>query len=343
MHCVGSGTFVIPKKFSENVKEKLQETVTLKSPNGTASWQVKLMARNDALILKDGWREFLNAFSVRKNDILIFKYIGKSCFHIQIFDRHTLCENETSYFIRKCSHSESDKTHQDQDPKFVKQSPDEVMHEYLHDDFESVPPKKHRGDIASTEEKPQFQKQSWTWEPVTLPQDGTTKQKSITKEHRTDIVTYMSKRRPVTEEEKNRAYQMAAKELTEGSFLMIMRPSHVYRKFFLSFPAEWISKYFTSYEKRPVHLRVKDRTWSTRLIFSSKRRGGLSFGWKDFSLDNCLEEFDVCMFKLASLGHEPALLDVSIFRVVPDAVKSIRVSPASSKSSSNRHCKLAQP
>lgn len=110
-----------------------------------------------------------------------------------------------------------------------------------------------------------------------------------------------------------------------------------------SFPAEWISKYFTSYEKRPVRLRVNDRTWSTRFIICSSRRGGLGFGWKDFSLENCLEEFDVCVFKLASQGHEPTILDVSIFRVVPEAVKSIRVSPASSKSSSNRLCKLAQP
>ena len=98
-------------------------------------------------------------------------------------------------------------------------------------------------------------------------------------------------------------------------------------------PAEWNSKYLMNYEKGPVRLNIKDRTWLTRLVFTSMRRGIISSGWKEFSLDNCLEEFDVCVFKLTNQRHEPSVLnlDVSIFRVVPEAVKSIRVRPAYSR------------
>ncbi|XP_057542858.1 B3 domain-containing protein REM16-like [Amaranthus tricolor] len=330
---------VIPRKFSDNVKAKLQETVTLKAPNGTASWQVKLMPSDDALILKDGWSEFLNAFSVQMNDIMIFKYTGESCFHVQIFDRRNLCEKESSYFIRKCDHSESDRLHQDM--KFVEQSPEEVMQE----DFASTPPNKRTGDTISqpkvysvddtgtANEKARLRKPACTWEPVALPRAGTDKEKSIAKEHSKHNVTYVSRRRPVTEEEKNRAFQMAKEEVTEGSFLVVMRPTHVYKSFFLTIPAEWNSKYLMNYEKGPVRLNIKDRTWLTRLVFTSMRRGIISSGWKEFSLDNCLEEFDVCVFKLTNQRHEPSVLnlDVSIFRVVPEAVKSIRVRPAYSR------------
>ena len=62
---------------------------------------------------------------------------------------------------------------------------------------------------------------------------GTDKEKSIAKEHSKHNVTYVSRRRPVTEEEKNRAFQMAKEEVTEGSFLVVMRPTHVYKSFFL--------------------------------------------------------------------------------------------------------------
>ncbi|KAL2939458.1 B3 domain-containing protein REM16 [Bienertia sinuspersici] len=333
---------MIPKKFSENARGKLKETVTLKGPSGTATWQVKLKASDDGLFLKDGWREFLNAFNVEKDDILIFKYTGNSCFHVLIIDRQSLCEKESSYFIRKCGHSELE----------------EFTQENSHENIVSTPLKKHKGeeqvtlvagadvseskapsadmselkapyaDFGAATERPRTR--SWGWEPVKLPAVAE-KQKPAKKEPSLDYLTYVSKRRPVTEEEKQKALQMARKELTEGSFLVVLRPSHVYKKFFLTLPAEWIARNLMIYERQEVHLRANEKTWMTRLVFSSKRRGGLSFGWKEFSLENFLEESDVLVFSLANQKHEPVLLNVSIFRVVPETVKSIRVPPTSIK------------
>ncbi|GAB2287465.1 hypothetical protein Dimus_021842 [Dionaea muscipula] len=128
----------------------------------------------------------------------------------------------------------------------------------------------------------------------------------------------LSTRRPVTEVEKEKAFMMAVHESTEDSFINIMRPWCVYTRFYTTIPAKWFAKHFSP-QNRQVILRVGEKTWMTRLYYSEgKKAGGLSAGWKTFVLDNRLEESDVCLFKLCS--HEPIVLDVSIFRVVPEPI-----------------------
>lgn len=83
-----------------------------------------------------------------------------------------------------------------------------------------------------------------------------------------------------------------------------------------------------------VTLRVKgkEKTWHARYngIVGNPARG-LSGGWKDFVLDNNLEEFDVCMFELASGIHDDIVMDVSIFRVVAEVSPLTRVSRSPSR------------
>jgi hypothetical protein len=43
----------------------------------------------------------------------------------------------------------------------------------------------------------------------------------------------------------------------------------------------------------------------------------LSQGWREFVLDNCLEEGDICVFKL--INKEEIVLKVTIFWVLEDA------------------------
>lgn len=68
--------------------------------------------------------------------------------------------------------------------------------------------------------------------------------------------------------------------------------------------------------------------WLARYSYHAIRHtGGLSGGWKYFTLDNNLEEFDVCVFKPAGHLNNALMLDVSVFRVVEEitpltAVKS---------------------
>lgn len=57
--------------------------------------------------------------------------------------------------------------------------------------------------------------------------------------------------------------------------------------------------------------------WPAKYSFEHGRRtGGLTGGWKHFAVDNNLEEFDVCVFKLADQTNKPFIMDVQIFRVI---------------------------
>ncbi|KMT13394.1 hypothetical protein BVRB_4g084290 isoform A [Beta vulgaris subsp. vulgaris] len=130
---------------------------------------------------------------------------------------------------------------------------------------------------------------------------------------------YISNRRAVTEMEKEDALQRANTKLTPNSFIAVMRPTGVYKRFFLSVPANWLHKYLPR-RNQEIVLRVKDQTWVTSLFYYGSRGGGLSTGWKKFALENFLEEFDVLVFKLVSKKDEVAVLDVDIFRVVSNIV-----------------------
>ncbi|GAU15369.1 hypothetical protein TSUD_04380 [Trifolium subterraneum] len=92
----------LPKTFSDNVKKKLQENVTLKGPSGIV-WDVGLTTRDDTLYFTNGWQQFVEDHSLKENDVLVFKYKGESHFEVLIFGGESLCEKAASYFVGKCS------------------------------------------------------------------------------------------------------------------------------------------------------------------------------------------------------------------------------------------------
>ncbi|KAK9271206.1 hypothetical protein L1049_026796 [Liquidambar formosana] len=140
---------------------------------------------------------------------------------------------------------------------------------------------------------------------------------------------YRSNRRPITEEEKEMALQMAQAALTSESFIVVMRPTHVYRRFYMAVPSEWAAGHLPE-ESQDVILRVKENAWCAK-YYTRKARigGGLTRGWMNFAVENNLEEFDVCVFHLARQEANTIVLDVSIFRVVQEVMPLTRVNSAS--------------
>ncbi|KAH9615782.1 hypothetical protein KSS87_015158 [Heliosperma pusillum] len=131
---------------------------------------------------------------------------------------------------------------------------------------------------------------------------------------------YVSHRRPVTSEEKEDALRRANEALTEGGFIVVMRPTGVYKRFYLNIPAEWMHKNLPGRHKEVV-LRVGEKTWVTMFHYYGQRghSGGLATGWKNFAIQNNLEDSDVCVFKPATNKDDATLvLDVEIFRVVQE-------------------------
>ncbi|CAL5373044.1 unnamed protein product [Camellia sinensis] len=121
-------------------------------------------------------------------------------------------------------------------------------------------------------------------------------------------LSYSTNRRQVTEEEKQRAYRLATRHSSDlPSVLITMQPSHVYKFFLLE-----------------IQLRVppREKKWTAQVRY---RPAGIVVhkGWSKFSVDNNLEEHDVCIFELSQGGkgnNMPVVLDVFIYRVVDELV-----------------------
>lgn len=86
-----------------------------------------------------------------------------------------------------------------------------------------------------------------------------------------------------------------------------------------SIPTDWATANMDR-RNQDLILRVGEGTWRARYRLTGRGSGGLSSGWKNFALENNLEQSDVCLFNLANDIDKNIILDVTIFRVVEDVV-----------------------
>ncbi|XP_021736624.1 B3 domain-containing protein REM16-like [Chenopodium quinoa] len=337
---------VLPKKFADHMRTHLPEKVALKV-NGV-TWHVNLeKEKNDVMFRGDGWQEFAKAYSLKKSDMLIFKYNKHECFEVLIFDQANLCEKEASYFVKKGLQPNSDGS--DDSGGEVKETSAEELTDKNQGDDDSVDilgsrRRKNRdgfdgddGDDTSDEENSVSSddftspKKTATERVREVPSNFSRKrtykvseksQKTIPKRKKSFALTYNSNRRPVTEAEKEKALKKARDTSKQylNSFSVVMRPSCVYKRFFMSIPKEWEPTYVFK-KGEEVILRVKEKTWVCTFI-CNRYTGGFAGGWKRFAVENFLEEFDVCLFvPVACSNVGKSVLDVSIFRVTPVVVQ----------------------
>ncbi|KAG9440776.1 hypothetical protein H6P81_020941 [Aristolochia fimbriata] len=133
-----------------------------------------------------------------------------------------------------------------------------------------------------------------------------------------------SGRRPVTEEEEERAI-MAARSVQPANpyFLLIMRKSHVSKRYYLTIPSPFVKANPAIFMEtsQPVFLRTS--SGRTHLVFSARRRGNyqrvFDKGWSDFVLKNNLEQGDMLVFEHCNTEAKTTF-DVRLFRVVEDRV-----------------------
>ncbi|VFQ86899.1 unnamed protein product [Cuscuta campestris] len=313
----------LPKKFAENLRGKLAGTVSLKGPSGSV-WKVGLEADGDDLYLKHGWKTFVQEHSLQKNDVLVFKYHGNLQFDVLVFDQLSLCEKEASYFVKQCAHTEivvADKKDKTAPPRTIRfgaaisESSDEEV-------TRIVVRKKPRKDVVPKQVMNQY-----SGKPRNRPADSSGPSSSrVGLSLRLD-----SKRRPVTEEEKDKVIQAATVASFDNSLTVIMRECHVYTGFYLTIPVDWSRKHLPQANFEAC-LRVKDKAWMAKCYYRRTMGGhGISrSGWKYFALQNHLEMDDVCVFDMVSRSNKLCIFDVRIFRVVDDVAhrKAIAWAPS---------------
>ncbi|KAK4489567.1 hypothetical protein RD792_005377 [Penstemon davidsonii] len=342
----------IPTKFTNNLRDKLTGTIALRGPSGSI-WDVGLLANGETLLLKQGWTAFVKDHSLEEKDILVFKYNGNSRFDVLIFDHQNSCEREGSYFVKKCSHTESDCNSK---RKISIEKSSEKTNNESSDDVEYHQAKKQRS-IATrpTPSRRQPTRATSRGRRRTMSKCGYNLYYKLCSRisfkfhwihfhvggrRGSSSVPHMeleSRRRAVTLEEKERAQRLAVAAAVEDNFIVVMRASHVYKGFFMvvsvlilelnrviilcimqSIPSEWLKKHHLD-KSLAVELRVDEKKWVAKYHFKGYG-GGLSGGWKKFVLANFLEEFDVCLFDLVSQKSDAIILDVKIFRVVQEVI-----------------------
>lgn len=87
----------MPKKFASYFKGKLPAIVDLKGPSGKI-WPVELKKTSDGVLLKSGWKEFVEYHHIQESYLLVFKYDGKFSFDVTIFDENH-CKKAACYLF----------------------------------------------------------------------------------------------------------------------------------------------------------------------------------------------------------------------------------------------------
>ncbi|OMO74947.1 hypothetical protein COLO4_26423 [Corchorus olitorius] len=334
----------IPKKFASKLRNKLPETATLKGPGPSElTWSVELTRNGDALFFSNGWSEFVKDHSLEQNDLLIFRFNGESSFKVRVYDPFNGTEKESLYFpegssdaagpsdaqgqlkrkdkakfvVVKSSSEEEDEGNASQaensenEDSYHKTPSDKLASDGDDDDSYDAPPSS-RCATFLIHPKKNARLTSIHTEPVQ--NRGTTKAKS----RRRRGFQIVSKRRPVTAKEKFDTLKAASAATSFDSYMAVMKPSMVYYNFRVGIPSDWVTKHL-SYEIRDVILRLKDKeeTWTVGFSLGDSDRGFLSRNWKNFVIENGLEEDDVCVFNPGGRSHDQKfIIDISIFRVV---------------------------
>lgn len=125
-----------------------------------------------------------------------------------------------------------------------------------------------------------------------------------------------TRKRLVTAEEREKAINAAKMFEPSNPFCrVVLRPSYLYRGCIMYLPSCFAEKHLNGVSGFIKLQSTDGKQWPVRCLY----RGGrakLSQGWYDFSLENNLEEGDVCVFEL--MRAREVVLQVTVFRVVEE-------------------------
>uniref|UniRef100_A0A803L4T5 TF-B3 domain-containing protein n=2 Tax=Chenopodium quinoa TaxID=63459 RepID=A0A803L4T5_CHEQI len=280
---------------------ELPQMVVLKSPGGS-TWEVQLVRDdNNTLFFKDGWKEFAKAHNFKENDLLMFKYTRDSCFKVWMLSGRNLCEIAGSYFVKKSALGKNDAG---ENSKLKRKNTAE-------------------GSAKATGNKDNSELEDLDTERASRRKNrrnstgcGLRNSGAEEKNRSTDDTL---DRVPPSEADKERALQMANRDLTVKSFIVVLKDCNVSQYYRLGVPAPWSRSYLTR-KHQDMELRANGKKWIVRFNAEPRYGGGVFIsGWSTFAVDNLLQESDVCLFKLVSQKDEPVIFDVSIYRAVPEA------------------------
>lgn len=325
---------------AKSVKEASM-AATLEGPGGRA-WQVVVRRTAEGTFFASGWSKFVQDQALRELEFLVFRHDGGTRFTAMVFDK-SACEREDLLLAvgqarpsrkrgrpKKASRPKNGSAGKELVPYTAPNDQQHIMsrsageHVAVKAEVNAdgelplrliAAPSPDRGSAAGAGAQT---KSGCAAKTRSIQEDlavATTIPQSVRRYN-----GYVSRRRPVTSAERQRAMEIAQAFRSSLPYCVIrMSTMHVYYSFMMRFPTGF-SRQHLPRERTEVTLRDPEgKAWSVLYIPNARDR--LSRGWCAFARGNCLEEGDCCVFELVGAAE----FRIHIFRVVEQAVPAIRL------------------
>uniref|UniRef100_A0A8I6WYN0 TF-B3 domain-containing protein n=1 Tax=Hordeum vulgare subsp. vulgare TaxID=112509 RepID=A0A8I6WYN0_HORVV len=300
-------TMSVPGRFAKKFDGHISEAINLKPPGGK-SWSIKVAGDTAGLVLRSGWKEFLDAHGIEEGDGLLFKYSGASSFDVLMFDP-TGCQKPPSprpVKRRGCDDDTEENSAGAKDRRCGYHASNKDEERAPH------PPPAANGDGAGLE----LTLYRGAGKSIALAD-----QEGVGMDHgdapaNAKTRYYFCKNGPVsefhlTEEDKEEISSIPVPaEPRNPVFVNVMHPNHVCaatRTSIVRVPPEFAARHLQTIGREIVLRRAGGKgRWHVRYAAGDHYRGFCGRGWRDFARDNGLLAHDVCVFEFMEGARRPA-------------------------------------
>lgn len=257
----------IPNEFLEAHKDDCHDAADLEDPSGNL-WLVDIKSGMGGVAFREGWKPFVFSLNLKRGDQLLFSLIAKNRFYVYVLNRNgaevtpasSKAHFKSSLPLMKrkrepdeekgSDNSDADSgSGSDSDDDEGSISGESESSEYDASKSEDEASDREEGSKANSKVKKEkldyglktptgrgkvSSKVKLTTSHKKKSGDMAQKEKEGLLEPGWNSTTYESRRRPVTDAERQRAMKAAQDfKTTRPSQLVLMKPSHVYRGFWL--------------------------------------------------------------------------------------------------------------
>ncbi|KAF2318764.1 hypothetical protein GH714_010532 [Hevea brasiliensis] len=268
----------IPRKFVRRYGSDLSSPALLKVPSGD-KWKVELVKCDGEIWLKNGWQEFVEHYSLALGSFIIFEYEQNCLFNVIIIDKSA---SEIDYPL-SITNGDNGK------PNLEQEFPEPEIEENENENEFSIlchfsPSRKTKG--KSPLPFPQAHKKIKVENPTeNVNEHFPTGQFEGMYSKKRTLHGAVTRRKPLTAEEKANAFHKASTNFNRKSYFMIAMPPSFHSR--LPVPLNLVAK-STKQGTNKVILQVESRLWPVKLV--SKMQ--LSRGEKGVGRSNSKSNFN---------------------------------------------------
>ncbi|KAH9309570.1 hypothetical protein KI387_037481, partial [Taxus chinensis] len=304
----------IPPAFVKNLIKETYEDMALEGPSGH-QWIVKLWRGGTEMEFRQGWESFVRDHEIALGEFLVFKYICRSYFQVMIFGK-SACEKKLTVFEPGKINSDLQK----RCPASFQQPINSMCPLDLVYDQKKKNVRAEAGvSKAKSSSNGKPRKKLGHLQPSLAGKKHQTPKSAEPKNEEKSYqqAYFVSCRRPVAEAERKKALEDAKSFTSNKPFcLLLMKPSNVYQGFWLNIPRNCGDRLGLPRERTELTLvDPNNKEWDVKYL-GDRHSPGLSGGWRSLTLDNNLEEGDVCILERVDESKNKIKIRVHVYRVV---------------------------